>query len=58
MKKPGFTLIELLIVVAIIATLVGVALPYFENYVKETRISKAKHELDIFKDGMFLWNRN
>lgn len=52
MKKTGFTLLELLIVVAIIATLVGVAMPYFENYVKDTRMAKAKHELDLLREAL------
>lgn len=49
-------MIELLIVVAIIAVLVGVALPYFQNYVRETRITKAKHELDIIKEALIKYN--
>jgi len=56
MKTKGFTLFELLIVVDIIATLAGVALPYYQNYVKETRIAKAKHELDIIKDALIKFN--
>lgn len=45
-------MIELLIVVTIIAILVGVALPYYQDYVKETRLTKAKHELDIIKQAL------
>jgi len=56
MNKSAFTLVELLIVVAIIATLVGVAMPYYQNYVKETRIAKAKHELDIIKEALIKFN--
>ncbi|HOY67879.1 MAG TPA: prepilin-type N-terminal cleavage/methylation domain-containing protein [Candidatus Ozemobacteraceae bacterium] len=56
MNRRAFTLIELLIVVAIIAVLVGVALPYYQNYVKETKISKAKHELDIMKEALIKFN--
>lgn len=55
-RRDGFTLIELLIVVAIIAVLVGVALPYYQNYVRETRITKAKHELDIIKEALIKYN--
>ncbi|NLI76639.1 MAG: prepilin-type N-terminal cleavage/methylation domain-containing protein [Candidatus Riflebacteria bacterium] len=56
MTRKGFTLIELLIVVAIIAILVGVALPYYQNYVREARITKAKHELDIIKEALIKYN--
>lgn len=52
MNRQAFSLIELLIVVTIIAILVGVALPYYQDYVKETRLTKAKHELDIIKQAL------
>jgi prepilin-type N-terminal cleavage/methylation domain-containing protein len=52
MNRQAFSLIELLIVVTIIAVLVGVALPYYQDYVKETRLTKAKHELDIIKQAL------
>ncbi|HNW35800.1 MAG TPA: prepilin-type N-terminal cleavage/methylation domain-containing protein, partial [Candidatus Ozemobacteraceae bacterium] len=44
--KTGFTLIELLVVIAIIAILAGAALPYVQAYVEESRISKAKGDLE------------
>lgn len=52
MNKKAFSLIELLIVVAVIAILVGVAMPYYQDYVKQSRITKAKHELDILKEAL------
>lgn len=52
MNRNAFTLIELLIVVAIIAVLVGAAMPYYQNYVRETKITKARHELDIIKQAL------
>lgn len=52
MKRHAFTLIELLIIVAIIAILTSVAMPFYENYVRDTKNAKAKHELDILKDAL------
>lgn len=56
MNRQAFSLIELLIVVTIVAILVGVALPYYQDYVKETRMTKAKHELDVLKQALIKYD--
>ena len=43
--KKGFTILELLIVIAVIAILVGIALPRFKGMRDEGNIAKAKGEL-------------
>ena len=44
-NKKGFTIIELLIVIAVIAILVGIALPRFKGMRDEGNITRAKGEL-------------
>ncbi len=45
LKKAGFTIIELLIVITIIGILVGVAVPYYNDYIYDSRLSVLKQNL-------------
>lgn len=46
MNNKSFSLIELLIVVTIIAVLTGAALPFVGEYLEQSKVSKAKNDLD------------
>jgi len=50
--KRAFTLIELMIVMAVIAILVGIALPRFKGMRQEANITKAHGELRTLKIAM------
>ena len=50
-KQKGFTLIELMIVVAIIGILAAVAIPGFMSYIKNSKTSEAKTNLDALRKG-------
>ena len=53
--RKGFTLIELLGVITIISILAGAALPYVQNYVSESRIAKAKSDLDEISRALVIY---
>jgi len=50
--RAGFSLVELLIVVAILAVLVGVALPFFRSYTGEAQRSKAEMDLQVLRKAI------
>lgn len=52
MTRNGLTLIELLIVITIIAILAGAAMPYAQQYIEDTRIAKAKQDLDEIRNAL------
>jgi len=45
----GFTLIEVLIVIAILGTLSGIAIPAYKNYIEKARIVTAIAEISILQ---------
>ena len=45
MTRRGFTLIELIIVVAIIAVLAGLAVPYYQDYVRNARLATLRNNV-------------
>ena len=54
-NRKGFTLIELMIVVAIIGILAAVAIPGFMQYIKNSKTSEAKTNLNAIGKGATAW---
>jgi general secretion pathway protein G len=60
-SRKGFTIIELLIVIAVIAILVGIALPRFKGMQDEGKIAQAKGELRTLQtavESYYIHNSN
>ena len=60
-KSKGFTIIEILIVIAVIAILVGIALPRFRGMQEEGKIAQAKSELRTLQSAIesyYIHNNN
>ena len=51
-NKRGFTLIEMIFVLAIIAILASIAIPYFEGIKNETKLTRVETELAMLKNSL------
>jgi prepilin-type N-terminal cleavage/methylation domain-containing protein len=47
--RKGFTLIELLIVMAVIAVLIGIAIPSFRGMQSQAKTAKAQGDMRVLK---------
>lgn len=56
-QREGFTLLELLVVVGILATLVALALPYYQDYINQSRITAAQADLTSFSKALALYDQ-
>lgn len=52
MKNAGFSLVELIVVIAIMAILVGVAVPVYTGYIEKTQKAKDEQLVDEIKHAM------
>ncbi|HNV71560.1 MAG TPA: prepilin-type N-terminal cleavage/methylation domain-containing protein, partial [Candidatus Ozemobacteraceae bacterium] len=50
--RKGVTLIELLIVVTILSILAGAAIPYVQDYVEDSRIGRARADIDEIRNAL------
>ena len=56
--KKGFTLVELLIVMAVIAILIGIAIPSFRGMQQEANKTKAQGDLRVLKIAVESYYKN
>ncbi len=56
-QREGFTLLELLVVVGILATLVALALPYYQDYINQSRITAAQADLTSYAKALALFEQ-
>ncbi|HOT26786.1 MAG TPA: prepilin-type N-terminal cleavage/methylation domain-containing protein [Candidatus Ozemobacteraceae bacterium] len=56
-RREGFTLLELLVVVGILATLVALALPYYQDYINQSRITAAQADLTSYAKALSLYEQ-
>lgn len=54
--RKGFTLIELLIVMAVIAVLIGIAIPSFRGMQQQAKTAKAQGDLRVLKLAVEAYN--
>lgn len=51
----GFTLIELMVVIAILGTLIGIAVPAYQGYIEKARVVRAIAEIDMLQKEIFVY---
>ncbi|MFZ5953046.1 MAG: prepilin-type N-terminal cleavage/methylation domain-containing protein [Candidatus Rifleibacteriota bacterium] len=56
-NKKGFTLLELLVVVGILAALVALALPFYQDYVNQSKLTAAQTDLQTFKKALTMYDQ-
>ena len=55
--RSGFTLLELLVVVGILAALVALALPFYQDYVNQSKMTAAEADLQTFKKARAMYDQ-
>ncbi len=55
--RSGFTLLELLVVVGILAALVALALPFYQDYVNQSKMTAAEADLQTFKKALAMYDQ-
>lgn len=52
----GFTFIELMIVIAILGTIAGIAIPQYASYIETARVTRAIVEIRMLEKEIWLYN--
>ncbi|GAB4272852.1 MAG: hypothetical protein Kow0029_11990 [Candidatus Rifleibacteriota bacterium] len=56
-RISGFTLLELLVVVGILAALVALALPFYQDYVNQSKLTAAEADIKTFTKALAMYDQ-
>jgi prepilin-type N-terminal cleavage/methylation domain-containing protein len=57
-SRRGFTLMELIVVMAVLAILVTIAVPYFKDYAGKARLARLSYDMRLVEDACHMYHED